>query len=115
MLTLIYKKMKYGYHILIGTVNPLSFGSLVNFYIDPTHKRPIHPLTLEFLLGSANFREIKTEFFANVSADAKLRKIEIGDYTADKEKNFIGIFNRNIDMLNEVIYGPQGYVVVGKK
>lgn len=115
MLTICYEKMSYGSRILIGTVNPLSFGSLVNFYIDLTHQKPIHPLTLEFLLESANFREIQTKFFAKIPEEARLQRVKISEDMADKEKAFISIYNRNIDMLNEVIYGPQGYAVVGKK
>ena len=38
LLALCYQKLKFGYYIVIETVNPQSFVSFVNFYIDLTHK-----------------------------------------------------------------------------
>ena len=40
LLALCHQKMKSGYNIVVETVNPLSFVSFVNFYIDMTHKKP---------------------------------------------------------------------------
>jgi O-antigen chain-terminating methyltransferase len=47
--------------VIFETPNPenLNVGAC-NFYIDPTHKNPIPPLTLEFLLGTRGFSNIKT-------------------------------------------------------
>ena len=66
LLGLCYKKMKYGHHIVVETVNPLSFYSLANFYIDLTHVRPVHPETLRFLLRAVGFREVEARFFLPV-------------------------------------------------
>ena len=68
--------MKFGYHIVVETVNPLSFISFVNFYIDLTHKRPIHPETLHYLSSATGFRECEKKFFSAVSEDNRLKKIE---------------------------------------
>jgi len=68
-------------------VNPLSFVSFANFYIDPTHVRPVHPEALKFLFGAAGFREIETQFSAPVSDEARLRKLPLEEVTDEGKKH----------------------------
>ena len=114
MLNLSFMKLIYGGTIVVETVNPLSFFSFANFYIDMSHKRPVHPETLRFLLNAAGFREIKIELIAPVRDDARLKKIKIGE-RRDEHSEEIEIYNHNIDMLNATIYGPQDYALIGIK
>lgn len=114
MLNLCNKKMKYGFYIIIETVNPLSLFSLANFYIDLSHVKPVHPETLKFLVNTAGFRDIETKFSSPVSPDTKLKKLpNLED--ADENKPMIEISNQNIDMINDALYGAQDYAVIGKK
>ncbi len=115
MLGLCYKKLKYGYYIVIETVNPLSLVSLANFYIDMTHKKPVHPETLKFLLGSVGFREIETRFFSPVRDEARLKRIPLRDEIDAREKSSAEVYNQNVEMLNSILYGAQDYAVIGKK
>jgi len=115
LLALCYQKMKFGYHIVIETVNPLSFVSFVNFYIDMTHKRPVHPQTLQYLLSAVGFRECEKKFFSQVSDEERLKKINLtADMNATESKN-VDVYNHNVGMLNTVLFGAQDYAVVGKK
>jgi len=115
LLALCYQKMKFGYHIVIETVNPLSFVSFVNFYIDMTHKRPVHPETLQYLLSAAGFRECEKKFFSPVSDESRLKKVEgTADMNETETKN-VEVYNHNVEMLNTVLFGAQDYAVVGKK
>lgn len=114
MLELCYRKLNYGYYIVIETVNPLSFASFANFYIDMTHKRPMHPETLNYLLKSVDFRETDVKFFSPIPDDQKLKRIVIGnDSNTGKETS--DTLNYNIDLLNNILYGSQDYMVCGKK
>jgi O-antigen chain-terminating methyltransferase len=115
LLALCHQKMKFGYHIVIETVNPLSFVSFVNFYIDMTHKRPVHPETLQYLLSAAGFRECEKKFFSPVSDEGRLKQIEgTADMNETESKN-VDVYNHNVEMLNTVLFGAQDYAVVGKK
>jgi len=115
LLALCYQKMKFGYHIVIETVNPLSFVSFVNFYIDMTHKRPVHPQTLQYLLSAVGFRECEKKFFSLISDEDRLKKINwTADMNATESKN-VDVYNHNVEMLNTVLFGAQDYAVVGKK
>jgi SAM-dependent methyltransferase len=115
LLELCYQKMKYGYYIVIETVNPLSFVSFANFYIDMTHKRPVHPETLQYLFSASGFRESEKKFFSPVSDEGRLKQIEgTGDMNGTDRKN-VETYNHNIAMLNSVLFGAQDYAVIGKK
>jgi len=115
LLALCHQKMKFGYHITVETVNPLSFVSFVNFYIDLTHTKPVHPETLQYLLSASGFKECEKKFFSPVSDEDRLKKIEeTADMNATEKKNVEG-YNHNIEMLNTVLFGAQDYAVVGKK
>ena len=114
MLGLCYKKLIYGGVILIETVNPLSFFSLANFYVDMSHKRPVHPDSLAFILNAAGFRDMDIKMIAPVRDEARLKKIE-GAMAGNENKDAINIYNHNIELLNNTIYGPQDYVIIGRK
>jgi O-antigen chain-terminating methyltransferase len=114
MLRLCHNKLNYGYYILIETVNPLSLVSFANFYLDMSHKKPIHPETLRFLLTSVNFREIETKFFSPIPDEMRLRKMH-ADGVEEINRGIIEVYNGNIDMLNNILYGAQDYMVIGKK
>lgn len=115
LLNLSNKKLMHGNFIVAETVNPLSLFSLVSFYIDLSHKRPLHPDTLEFILESAGFKEVQAEFLAPVPEDKRLMKMGIEEGMDDRFCRLIDIYNRNIEKLNNSLYGPQDYVVIGKK
>jgi len=115
LLELCYRKMKFGYHIVAETVNPLSFVSFANFYIDMTHVRPVHPETLRFLFGAAGFREIEAQFSAPIPDEARLRKLPLAEVTDEEKNAFIESYNRNVELLNGILYGAQDYAVTGKK
>lgn len=114
LLKICYQKLKFGYYIVIETVNPLSLVSLTNFYIDMSHKRPIHPETLKFLANYANFREVETIFFSPIPDEKRLKKINIEGIEGDFRR-LIEVYDQNIDKLNTILYGPQDYAIVAKK
>lgn len=50
-----------GGALVLETPNTLSLNiGAANFWVDPTHERPVHPLFLEFLAREAGFSEIET-------------------------------------------------------
>ena len=114
MIDLCYKKMLFGAYIIMETVNPLSLLSLADFYMDMSHKRPVHPETLKFLMSAAGFRETVAQFYEPAVEGGRLRSID-ADGLAEKERSLADIINRNTDMLNNMIFGPRDYAAIGKK
>ncbi|OBZ34278.1 MAG: hypothetical protein A9957_04095 [Methanohalophilus sp. DAL1] len=115
LLGLCQQKLRYGCHLVAETVNPLSLSSFANFYADLTHKKPVHPETLKFLFESAGFRDIDSQFFSPVSDEARLKKMPVDEDMNLKDKKCFDVYNHNVDMLNNILYGPQDYSVIGRK
>lgn len=115
LLDLCYRKLNYGYFIIIETVNPLSLFSFINFFIDLTHIHPLHPATLNFLLTAFGFRELETKFLAPIADSQKLKRLDTSAQTTDEIKEFVNIYNKNTEVLNNILYGPQDYAIIGKK
>ncbi|KXS43603.1 MAG: hypothetical protein AWU59_1011 [Methanolobus sp. T82-4] len=115
LLTLCAQKMKQGCYIIVETVNPLSFTSFANFYIDLTHIKPVHPATLNFLLDSCGFKERETIFISPVPKDNQLKTIQLNDEADFEVKEIMEVYNNNIEMLNTKLYGAQDFAIIGKK
>ena len=115
LLQLCHQKMQYGFYLVAETVNPLSFFSFANFYIDLTHVRPVHPETLRFLFDNAGFRELEVNFLSPVTDEARLQKFPSDWGRDDEGRRMVEVYNRNVEMLNGILYGAQDYSVVGKK
>lgn len=48
--------------LILETPNTLSISTAAtNFWVDPTHQRPVHPLFLEFLAEEAGFRDVASK------------------------------------------------------
>jgi SAM-dependent methyltransferase len=54
----IHRVLRPGGIMLLETVNPHCAAAMEWFYIDPTHRRPVYPEMLQFLLGGAGFSAI---------------------------------------------------------
>lgn len=115
LLKLCFQKLKYGFYLIAETVNPLSFSSFANFYIDLTHIKPVHPETLKFLLESTGFREVKPVFSSPLPETMRLQRLGANEGATDVERHQTEIYNRNIEMLNATLYGAQDYAMIGKK
>lgn len=115
LLNLCFKKMKYGFYLIAETVNPLSFSSFANFYIDLTHIKPVHPETLRFLFESTGFREVNAVFSSPVPDPMRLQKLVASETATDTERYQVEVYNRNIELLNTTLYGAQDYAMIGKK
>jgi O-antigen chain-terminating methyltransferase len=115
LLELCSQKMKPGSYIIAETVNPLSFTSLANFYIDLSHVKPVHPQTLQYLYAFFRFREIEVKFLSPVFEQEGLRPLSETGKESLFQKEQIAIYNHNIRLLNNRIFGAQDYAVIGRK
>jgi SAM-dependent methyltransferase len=110
-----YKKLRYGGYIVVETVNPLSLASFFNFYLDMSHHKPVHPLTLNFLLESVGFRDNEIKYYSKIPDEVKLQKIQVPEKISETEQKILSTFNRDIEQLNNLLWGPRDYAIIGKK
>ena len=116
MLRLCRQKLLKSRYLVAKTVNPLSWTSFAGIYLlDVTHKTPLHPETMRFLMESSGFKEVEVEFVSCLPEDKRLQKVEITPAMSDGEKRIARAYNHNVDRLNEAIFGYENYAAIGKK
>lgn len=91
-------KLAPGGVLILETVNPDSLSSFKNFYLDLTHQNPIPSATLKFLVENAGFKDAEIKFTSEIPASSKLQGSD-----------------PNILKLNQLLFGPQDYAVVGRR
>lgn len=100
LLTLCYEHLVTNGKIIIETPNKAALFH--SFYIDPTHKRFIHPAFLEYYLTTFGFYiEEKQDF----------------NYTGEHLEfdNLSEIELYNFKKINHYIFGPQDYAIIARK
>lgn len=103
-------RLKESASLLLETVNVGSaFGFLQVYTRDLTHRSPIHPDTLKFLVAAAGFRNPQILFTSPVAAVAQLKLLGNAEDEASRA------FNENMTKLNNLLYGHQEYAVLAKK
>lgn len=110
LLRLAYQKLEDGAYLILETPNPMCLSSFTHaFYIDPSHNKPVHPLTVKYILERAGYREVNL-IFPEVSRYPEAIPMLEGDGV----KN-LDAFNEAIKKLNETVYGCQDYAIIAKK
>jgi 2-polyprenyl-3-methyl-5-hydroxy-6-metoxy-1,4-benzoquinol methylase len=108
MIELAYAKLAPGGVLLLETVNPTSVFALVQIYfLDMTHRQPVHPQALNYLMESSGFEDVAIEETADLAAE-RLQPVPGADAAAS-------VLNRDIDRLNALLFAAPNYAAVGKK
>ena len=106
------EKLAPGGALIAETVNPQSLSTFAGaFYVDLTHNKPVHPEAARFLWRWAGLGEVQILYLSPPAPEQKLEPLPGGTGAPD----VAGAFNRNVDRLNQLIYGPLDYAVVGRK
>ncbi|QLJ52189.1 MAG: SAM-dependent methyltransferase [Candidatus Fermentimicrarchaeum limneticum] len=113
-INLAYKKLKPNRYLVIETVNPTSFVSLSNFFIDLSHRTLLHPQTLQYLLICTGFKEVEVKLLTELPEEHRLRRIDEKKFRRT-DRELVKLLNENIDKLNSTIYGSQEYAVICRK
>ncbi|MEW5901779.1 MAG: class I SAM-dependent methyltransferase [Acidobacteriota bacterium] len=94
--------------LVLETINPVSVFALVQvYYLDPSHRNPIHPQALKFLLETSGFDEVEIKFSSALEGE-RLKNLPGADERT-------ALLNQNIDSLNELLFAPVNYAAVARK
>lgn len=105
---LAYEKLEEDAYIIMETPNPTCLAIYSHaFYIDPSHNKPVHPLTVKYILEKSGFTDIEI-----IYTDTSRLPIEIPDIGGIEGADR---FNNSMHMVSEVLFGSQDYAVVAKK
>ena len=103
-----FRALRPGAPLLLETMNPLSLFALSRIYfLDPTHQRPLHPEYMRYLLENSGFTAVEVIF----SAEPEAEKLATVDPAAPQALPF----NDNVDRLNQLLFSPSEYAVMGRK
>lgn len=106
---LAYQKLVSDSFIIIETPNPSSLAIYANaFYIDPSHVKPIHPLTLEYCLRKSGFQDINFLY----TSTSKLESIPALKCNNVENCNE---FNEAMSRVSKILFGSQDYAIIARK
>lgn len=114
-LELAFHKLRPGGRLVLETLNPACWVAFFDSYIrDITHKWPLHPETLKYLVVASGFTSATIEFRSPVAAADKLQTFAAPDATTSLV-DLAEAFNANVEKLNARLFTYLDYAVIGEK
>jgi O-antigen chain-terminating methyltransferase len=105
------RKLQAGAYFIAKTINPQSLIVFTeSYYMDPSHIKMVHPLTINFIFETEGFLNIEFKFLSPVADDMKIPRLEC----MEDCKN-IDDFNNAISKLNDLVYGCRDYAIIAKR
>lgn len=102
------RALRPGGVLVMETPNPVNLRvGATQFYLDPTHLKPLHPQFVEFLVTSRGFVDVELRLLHPMS-DPPLRAEAIGASDPAGAAQLI-------DVLNRSLFGPADFAVLGRK
>ncbi|GMU67623.1 MAG: hypothetical protein AMXMBFR36_38970 [Acidobacteriota bacterium] len=101
--------------LVLETPNPLSLVVAArNFWIDPTHRRPIHPETLRMMFDVAGFDPVERIDLRPFPSEHRLPEIDL-DEIDPGQRDLAHRANELRDRLDDLLFGCQDYALVGTR
>lgn len=105
-----YQKLTPGAYLILETPNPMSLAVFANsFYMDPSHVKPVHPLTLKYLVEKMGFSEVSLLF-----TEGSKMPYQIPALAAEHMENLTD-FNNSMQSVEQMLFGSQDYALIAKK
>ena len=102
------RKLAPGGILVLETVNPLSVFALVQvYYLDLSHRNPIHPQAMKFMLEASGFDDVEIKYSSALDRE-RLQPLPGADERT-------AILNRNIDSLNDLLFAPVNYAAIARR
>lgn len=105
-----YQKLEEGGLMILETPNPKALSIYFNeFYMDPSHIKPVHPETLKYLTQKAGFKEVEIIYTEISRVPKKIPLLEL-NVTGNLQE-----FNSSIYEVSELLYGSRDYAIIARK
>lgn len=112
LVDLVYRRLAPGGVFVMETPNPESlFIFATFFYVDLTHNKPVHPEALRWTFEACGFEDVRIVRSQPVPEGARLAQLP----EALRTEPGWDVVARNIEVLNQLVFGYQHYAVVGRK
>ncbi len=101
--------------LIFETPNPLSLVVAArNFWLDPTHQRPVHPEALRLAFEQAGLEAVERRDLRPFADSERLPEIDASDLVPEQAE-LADRVNRLRDRLDELLFGCQDYAMIGHK
>lgn len=115
LVRLAWRALRRGGVLILETPSPLSVVmSARNFWVDPTHKRPVHPASLEVTFREAGFEPVHRIDLHPFPDAERLPEIDISRLPAE-QRMLADQVNRLRDILDDLLFGSRDFGLVGVK
>ncbi len=115
LVPLAWRALRPGGVLILETPNPLSLVvSARNFWLDPTHQRPVHPEVLQLWYEQAGFEQVELLEMRPFADEERLPELDLSA-VEDGLKPLAEQINRLRDRLDGLLYGFQDYALIGTK
>ena len=105
-----YEVLEPGGCLILETPNPTCITTFTStFYCDPSHVKPVHPFTLEYLLKQAGFTCLKTVYTEYSNLKYRLPLLS-SEHIQNLEQ-----FNSGINRLSDMLFGSLDYAIIAEK
>lgn len=110
-----FHKLQPGSPIVLETINPACWMAFFETYIrDVTHRQPLHPDTLRYLVQAGGFSSVDVQFRAPVSAGDRLDRVE--PLAGQPELLEVSrALNAHADKLNRLLFSFMDYAVIARR
>ena len=85
-----------------------------NFWLDPTHQRPVHPELLRLFAEAAGFMETRPVPLRPCGESARLPELALARFDA-AQRPLADAVNRLRDRIDELLFGHQDYGLIARK
>lgn len=115
LVRLAYRALAPGGVLILETPSPLSMVVAArNFWLDPTHKRPVHPESLALLYEIAGLDPVERLDLRPFPAEDRLPEIDLATVPSE-QRPLADRVNRLRDALDDLLFGCQDFGMVGTK
>jgi O-antigen chain-terminating methyltransferase len=115
LVRLAYRVLRPGGRLILETPNPLSVVVAArNFWLDPTHRRPVHPESLGLIFELAGFDPVERLDLRPFAPADRLPEIALADLP-EAQHQLADRINRLRDRLDDVLFGYQDYALLGTR
>lgn len=107
------EKLRPGARIVLETLNPACWTAFFESYIrDITHRWPLHPETLRYLVLASGFPQATIEYRSPLPEHERLQSIAIADGAAPDLRDLVETVNGNAEKLNARMFTFMDYAVI---
>ena len=116
LLDLAFDKLRPGGTLVLETLNPACWTAFFESYIrDITHRWPLHPETLKYLVTASGFTSAAIEFRSPVPAQDRLQRVSVPDTAEAALRDLAETSNANAEKLNARLFTHMDYAIVARK